>query len=164
MNLMSERDAPFCSMVRASGQGEVWTHTHDELKFTQFGWRSTTQEEGYRSKTLVGNWNEHHFDVEHQRVPKRLPSQYEHYFDTTYGSTLSTKPAGVPESLKHLAEREPIGFPGSQPELDPPLLKNEYNSFQTTSRAAYVDPRVRKEPVVPPENATQGVNNSPSKK
>ena len=36
--------------------------------------------------------------------------------------------------------RESTAFPGHQPELDPPKLKKQYNSFLTTSRAAFGDP------------------------
>ena len=71
----NERDPPFRSDVRASGLGEVWTHSHDELKFTQFGWRSTTKESSYSNNTLIGNWNEEKFDINCQNKAKRLPSQ-----------------------------------------------------------------------------------------
>lgn len=40
--------------------------------------------------------------------------------------------------------REPIAFPGHQPELDPKVLKKQYNSFVTTSRAAFGDPTSQK--------------------
>jgi len=40
--------------------------------------------------------------------------------------------------------REPTAFPGHQPELDPPKLKKHYNSFLTTSRAAFGDPTTQK--------------------
>ena len=66
---------PFCHMVRSSGLGEVWTHTHDQLKFTQFGWRCTNKENSYSKDTLVGNWNEQRFDLEKQKNAKPLPSQ-----------------------------------------------------------------------------------------
>ncbi len=70
-----EYDPPFRAQIRASGLGEVWTHTHDELKFTQFGWRCTNKENSYSNNTLVGNWNEQNFDIEKQKLAKRLPSQ-----------------------------------------------------------------------------------------
>jgi len=40
--------------------------------------------------------------------------------------------------------REPTAFPGHQPELDPPKVKKHYNSFLTTSRAAFGDPNAQK--------------------
>lgn len=40
--------------------------------------------------------------------------------------------------------REPTAFPGHQPELDPPKVKKHYNSFLTTSRAAFGDPTAQK--------------------
>jgi len=138
-------ETPFCSQVRASGLGEIWTHTHDGLKFGQFGWRCGTKENSYGTATLIGNWNEKRFDIEHQKQAKRLPSQHEHYFDTTYSASFDKQKTGVPESLTGLKERHSYAFPGHQPELDSPSLKNVYNSWQTTTRAAYVDPKLRKD-------------------
>ena len=71
-----ERDPPFHSMVRASGLGEVWSHTGDsDAKFTQFGWRCTNKENSYSTGTLIGNWNEKKFDISELRKTKPLPSQ-----------------------------------------------------------------------------------------
>ncbi|XP_070551304.1 cilia- and flagella-associated protein 68-like [Ptychodera flava] len=131
----------FRSMIRASGLGEVWTHGTDDVKFSQYGWRCTTKEDAYKPATLIGNWNEKNFDIERLKVPKRLPSQYEHYFETTQGASYNKEPAKVPEVLKHLEARETFAFPGHQPELDHPSLKAEYNAFETTSRAGYIDPK-----------------------
>jgi len=33
-------------------------------------------------------------------------------------------------------------------------LKGQYNSWETTTRSSYVDPRVRKQPVQPPTGET----------
>ncbi|XP_072166335.1 cilia- and flagella-associated protein 68-like [Diadema setosum] len=145
--MASEDEVAFRSMVRASGLGEVWTHTTDLEKFRQYGWRTTTKEDCYTPNTLVGNWNEERFDIERLRVPKRLPSQYDHYFDTTHKESYVSNPKAVPKHLLHLAAREPRAYPASQPELDPVKIKEHYNSFETTSRASYVDPRIRKSPV-----------------
>lgn len=140
-------EVAFRSMIRASGLAEEWTHTTDEKKFQQYGWRTTTKEDCYRPNTLVGNWNEERFDISKVRVPDTLPSQFGHYFDTTHKKSYVSQPKAVQKQLLHLAEREPRAFPASQPELDQPGLKAEYNSFQTTSRAAFVDPRIRNRPL-----------------
>ena len=66
---------PFCQMVRASGLAEPWTHSHEESKFDQFGWRCTTKESGFGISTLVGNYNEDRFDLKHRLKSKPLPSQ-----------------------------------------------------------------------------------------
>jgi hypothetical protein len=50
--------------------------------------------------------------------------------------------------LRATAGKVPNAFPGHQPELDHELDKEQYNSFITTSRCAYVDPQLRKSPVV----------------
>jgi len=148
-------DPPFCSMVRASGLGEIWTHNHDDLKFGQFGWRCTNKENSYGTECLIGNWNEERFDIEKQKQAKRLPSQYEHYFETTYGSSYDRTRQGVPETINNLKERHSYAFPGHQPELDSPGLKSEYNSWQTTSRAAFLNPGTRKTPLEQPAEQSQ---------
>ncbi|XP_064650873.1 cilia- and flagella-associated protein 68-like [Lineus longissimus] len=146
-NVELEQDPPFRSMIRSSGLAEVWTHTHDEQKFTQFGWRSTTKDTSYSNNTLIGNWNEQRFDIAKQRQSKRLPSQYGHYFQTSYDASHNTQPYSPPEVLKHLKARQPHAFPHHQPELDHQSQKDEYNSFETTQRVSYADPKVRKQPL-----------------
>ncbi|KAJ8313341.1 hypothetical protein KUTeg_009127 [Tegillarca granosa] len=125
-----DRNPPFRAMVRASGLAEVWTHVNDMEKFGQFGWRCTNKENSYANDTLVGNWNEERFDVSKQSEAKRIPSQHDHYFETTYG-----------------VARHPHAFPGHQPENDSVKQKAIYNSWETTTRSAYVDPKVRLQPV-----------------
>jgi len=140
----SQNVMPFVSELRATGHGEVWDHT-DEKKLQQFGWRCTNTESSYDTKTLIGNWNEQRFDINRISKPKPIPSRYNHYFETTYGSGYHTVDTSkVPEVLKHLEAREPTAFPGHQPELDPPKVKKHYNSFLTTSRAAFGDPNAQK--------------------
>lgn len=41
----------------------------------------------------------------------------------------------------------PLCFPGHHPEYDSDISRELSNSFMTTSRCAYVDPRLRKEPI-----------------
>lgn len=142
-----ESDLPFRSMITATGLAEVWTHSHDTDKLNQFGWRCTNKESSYGNSTLVGNWNEERFDVKRMKIPKRLPSQFEHYFDTTYKSEIHGKSPGVPEPLKRLKAPASHAFPGHQPDLDSPKLKDIYNSYETTSRAAYMDPKTKREPL-----------------
>ncbi|CAH3146765.1 unnamed protein product [Pocillopora meandrina] len=165
----SQNIMPFVSELRATGHGEVWDHT-DEKKLQQFGWRCTNTESSYNTNTLIGNWNEQRFDINRISKPKPIPSQisrksertkssrkylnrnlfdsnlqYNHYFETTYGTGYhAVDRSKVPEALKHLEAREPIAFPGHQPELDPKVLKKQYNSFVTTSRAAFGDPTLQK--------------------
>ncbi|XP_077985072.1 cilia- and flagella-associated protein 68-like [Glandiceps talaboti] len=150
----------FRSMIRASGLGEVWTHGTDQVKFNQYGWRCTTKEDSYKPCTLIGNWNEKNFDIERVKVPKRLPSQYGHYFESTYDSCYNKGPAQVPEVLKHLEARDSYAYPGHQPEFDSGETKAVYNSFQTTSRAAYIDPKNWKLPS--PQTSQTGPLNPPS--
>ena len=73
------------------GHGEVWTHTREDLKMQQFGWRCTNKESSYSNKTLTGNWNEErcNYDKALQNIP--LPSQvaYE-YFTSEVGNLWPT--------------------------------------------------------------------------
>lgn len=53
-----------------------------------------------------------------------------------------------------LSEPHSHSFPGHQPEIDNSKLKAIYNSWETTSRSAYVDPRVRLSPTQTPQQST----------
>ncbi|XP_065056543.1 cilia- and flagella-associated protein 68-like [Rhopilema esculentum] len=140
---MSSRP-PFCGYLTASGQGETWDHS-DGNKFKQFGWRCTTNETGYSHETLIGNWNEERYDTRNMSINKPIPSQYSHYFQTSYENDFKTKGkvSNLPDYVKKIggAVSEPRSFPHHQPELDPRELKQTYNSFETTSQSAYKDPR-----------------------
>ncbi|KAI0240430.1 hypothetical protein LSAT2_008827 [Lamellibrachia satsuma] len=145
---------PFCSIQRsAAGQSEMWKHLNDrDIKFGQFGWRCTNSESLYRNGILIGNWCEESNDIKELRKAKRLPSQHAHYYETIHDTDYNVKGGKPPPELVHLKARLPHAFPHHQPVLDPQLMKDIYNSFETTSRQAYVDPRVRKAPVgCPPE-------------
>ena len=93
-------DPTFKGFLKASGQAEVWDDT-DKKKFSQFGWRTRTTESAYSSDTLIGNWNEERFDVTKLAQSKRLPSQYDHYFETTYRQAYAKSPPKVPEALRY---------------------------------------------------------------
>ncbi|XP_055958912.1 cilia- and flagella-associated protein 68-like [Patella vulgata] len=136
----------FRSMVRSSGLAEEWVHENDNSKFGQVGWRCTTKEDAYSNTTLIGNWNEKRFDISRIKN-KPLPSQYNHYFESTYDASHNVAPNQMPRELKHLKARHPHAFPSHQPELDHHSLKSQYNSWETTSRGSYVSPKVRQQPV-----------------
>lgn len=72
---VTETDPPFRAMVRASGLGEVWTHSTESSKFNQFGWRCTNKENSFSNDTLIGNWNEERFDNNISRQAQRIPGQ-----------------------------------------------------------------------------------------
>ncbi|XP_008259732.2 cilia- and flagella-associated protein 68 isoform X1 [Oryctolagus cuniculus] len=111
---------PHCgSIINADGHGEVWTDWTDMSKFFQYGWRCTTNENSYSNRTLMGNWNQERYDLRNIVQPKPLPSQFGHYFETTYDTSYNNH---MPLST-HRFKREPHWFPGHQPELDPPQYK-----------------------------------------
>lgn len=107
------------SLINADGHAEVWTDWNDISKFFQYGWRCTTNENTYSNRTLIGNWNQERYDLRNIIQPKPLPSQFGHYFETTYDTSYNNK---IPLSA-HRFKREPHWFPGHQPELDPPRYK-----------------------------------------
>ncbi|XP_003923770.1 cilia- and flagella-associated protein 68 isoform X1 [Saimiri boliviensis] len=119
-NLVCFLTNPHCgSLINADGHGEVWTDWNSTSKFFQYGWRCTTNENTYSNRTLMGNWNQERYDLRNVVQPKPLPSQFGHYFETTYDTSYNNK---MPLST-HRFKREPHWFPGHQPELDPPQYK-----------------------------------------
>ncbi|KAL8173569.1 UNVERIFIED_CONTAM: hypothetical protein K2H54_009129 [Gekko kuhli] len=114
-------------LLRANGHGEVWTDWNSTSKFSQYGWRCTTNEDSYSNKTLLGNWNQERYDIQRVLQPKPLPSQFGHYFESTYSTDYSKE---MPHSTRRVT-REPHWFPGHQPELEPPPVKR-------TARSCYM--------------------------
>ena len=92
----------FQGFLKASGQAELWDRGAGRGKKSsdQLGWCRTHTTE-YSSDTLIGNWNEERFDVTKLAQSKCLPSQYSHYFETTYSQGYSRSPHKVPEVLKY---------------------------------------------------------------
>nr|XP_012325982.1 uncharacterized protein LOC105729625 isoform X3 [Aotus nancymaae]XP_012325983.1 uncharacterized protein LOC105729625 isoform X3 [Aotus nancymaae] len=83
---------PHCgSLINADGHGEVWTDWNSTSKFFQYGWRCTTNENTYSNCTLMGNWNQERYDLRNVVQPKPLPSQFGHYFETTYDTSYNNK-------------------------------------------------------------------------
>ncbi|KAF5921157.1 hypothetical protein HPG69_018557 [Diceros bicornis minor] len=123
------------SLINADGHAEVWTDWNDMSKFFQYGWRCTTNENAYSNRTLMGNWNQERYDLRNIVQPKPLPSQFGHYFETTYDTSYNHK---MPLST-HRFKREPHWFPGHQPELDPPQYKCTEKS---TYMSSYSKPQI----------------------
>ncbi|XP_055963561.1 cilia- and flagella-associated protein 68 isoform X2 [Sorex fumeus] len=123
------------SLINADGHAEVWTDWNDISKFFQYGWRCSTNEDAYSIRTLMGNWNQERFDIKYIIQPKPLPSQFGHYFETTYGASYNSQ---VPIPT-HRYIRESHWFPGHQPELEPPQPKcTEKSNYQNS----YVEPQI----------------------
>ena len=101
----------FQGFVKASGQAELWDKGAGKLKSGDqlVGWcrKHTTD---YLSDTLIGNWNEERFDVTKLAQSKCLPSQYSHYFETTYSQGYSRTPQKVPEVLKYSRGKNGIKY------------------------------------------------------
>jgi len=135
-------EKPFTHLT-ASGNGEVYDQGNAN-KFQQFGWRCTTNETGFKSDTLIGNWNEERYDVRYLSKNKPINSQYSHYFATTHGIDFKSdkKTEELPSHVKLFGgkQSEPRTFPRHQPELDHPAFKRHYNKFESTSMAAYKNP------------------------
>ncbi|KAM4652356.1 cilia- and flagella-associated protein 68 [Discoglossus pictus] len=109
----------YTSALEADGHGEVWVDINPYSKFKQYGWRCTTNEDSYSNKTLMGNWNQERYDLNKVQERKPLPSQYGHYYQTSYSNEYANKAGDVRQAF----QKEPHSFPGHQPELDPPQAK-----------------------------------------
>jgi len=146
------RSPAFRSMVRgATGGGEIWTHANEDVKMRQFGWRCTNSESLYESDTLIGNWNEAKFDLKEIKKNKPLPGQYDHYYTSTNAEAYNMDPLHrYPEDIKMFKERLPHAYSVHQPELDSASHKVVCNSWQTTQRGSYIDPKLREQPVKGP--------------
>ncbi|XP_040282346.1 UPF0686 protein C11orf1 homolog [Bufo bufo] len=115
----------FGSDLKADGHGEVWLDIRPDTKFKQYGWRCTTKEDSYCNKTLIGNWNQEHYDLCKLAERKPTVSQYAHYYETSYGAEyLRNKGSAGRQVFK----REPHVFPGHQPELNPPQSQSQRKS------------------------------------
>ncbi|XP_065800587.1 cilia- and flagella-associated protein 68 [Muntiacus reevesi] len=123
------------SLINANGHAEVWTDWNDMSKFFQYGWRCNTNEDAYSNRTLMGNWNQERYDIKNIVQPKPLPSQFGHYFETTYDTSYNNR---RPLST-HRFKREPHWFPGHQPELVPPPYKCTEKSVYMSS---YSEPQI----------------------
>ncbi|XP_036845408.1 UPF0686 protein C11orf1 homolog isoform X2 [Oncorhynchus mykiss] len=124
---------PFHYMLRASGQSEVWSDARPEDKFHQYGWRCGTSEDGYGTRTLIGNWVEQQKDITQYRKARPLPSQFSHYFDSTYSSSFNREEKRPIYSLR----KESKSFPGQQLELDLPqegLHQHQSHTHHTPPR------------------------------
>ncbi|XP_029419264.1 UPF0686 protein C11orf1 homolog isoform X1 [Nannospalax galili] len=130
------RNPHYGSLIYADGRGEVRTDWNNLSKFFQYGWRCTTNENSYSNCTLMGNWNQERYDLKNIVKPKPLPSQYGHYFETTYATSYNSKKPLSTHRFKH----EPHWFPGHQPELEPPQHKCTEKSTYINS---YSKPQAR---------------------
>ena len=117
---------------------------NDTDKFKDSIWKCTTNEGCYKTATLVGNWNESRFDVEYIAKNRPLPSQYNHYYESSHKASYKNtgKMDELPRHVKLLngIQTEPRSFPGHQPERDLPSFKPSYSDLESTSMAAYKPP------------------------
>ncbi|XP_037661696.1 UPF0686 protein C11orf1 homolog [Choloepus didactylus] len=96
------RNPHYGSFINADGHAEVWTDWNDMSKFFQYEWRCTTNENAYLNHTLMGNWNQERYDLRNIMQSKPLPTQYGHYFETTYNASYKKchfQPIDVSECL-----------------------------------------------------------------
>ena len=69
----TNQEIPFTNLS-ASGNGDIYDIS-DAKKFVEFGWRCSTNETGFTSETLNGNWNEERYDIKYMAKKKPIPSQ-----------------------------------------------------------------------------------------
>ncbi|CAF0778179.1 unnamed protein product [Rotaria sp. Silwood1] len=92
----------------------------------------------YSNQTLIYNWQEERADIKNERIQKPLPSQYDHYFPTTYECAYGTIRGDPPRpEVRNLELPRNYAFPGHQPEFDFPEMKASVNTYVTEYRAGY---------------------------
>ncbi|KAG8434481.1 hypothetical protein GDO86_012745 [Hymenochirus boettgeri] len=107
------------------------------LRKEQFCWGYATNENSYSQKTLMGNWNQEQFDLCNLEKRKPLPSQYAHYYQTSYNLSFNKT-----KDTRHVVTRETHFFPGHQPELIPPEYKPLQKSCYMTDFVSHYPPSV----------------------
>lgn len=133
----------FRSEIRASGAGEQWNHDDDDnIKFQQFGWRCTNDENAYGEDVLIGNYNEKRFDIKRLLTDYKTIGHYKNYYETTYGYGYKNKtPVEAGQERLNLEKRildqglVPASFPAHQPSLD--FDQDIASRMVTTSQLAY---------------------------
>ncbi|XP_075460526.1 cilia- and flagella-associated protein 68 isoform X1 [Ascaphus truei] len=110
----------YSSLQQANRDKEILINFEPECKFKPYSWLCTTKEDSYSNKTLIGNWNQERFDLRTLQERKPLPSQYAHYYQTSYASEY---PEQHSLYVRKVLQKEPHCFPGHQPELNPPQSK-----------------------------------------
>ncbi|XP_018419523.1 PREDICTED: UPF0686 protein C11orf1 homolog [Nanorana parkeri] len=116
--------ADYNSDLKADGHGEVWVDSEPGAKLKQYGWRCTTKEDSYSNKTLLGNWNQEHYDLRKLEERKPLPSQYAHYYKTSYSADYTRNGGSAVRQVPHV-------FPAHQPELETPKYRTLQKSCYT---------------------------------
>ncbi|CAF0989995.1 unnamed protein product [Didymodactylos carnosus] len=92
----------------------------------------------FGNETLIYNWREERADIKYERIPKPLPSQYDHYFGTTYEDAYGTMRGCPPRvETRGLELSREKAFPGHQPEFDTNQMKSSVNTYLTEYRAGY---------------------------
>ena len=117
-----------------------------EEAINQNEWISNTTQTSYSANTLIGNWYEDVFDIKNLAKSKCIPSQYNHYFETTYRKDISKERPPVPKVLVQYREPETGAYPAHQPILDTSRAKAECNSYVSSYSAAYNATRVEEQP------------------
>jgi len=129
----------FRSDIKATGYGECWSHTNENFKFKQYGWRC--REGRFNPSVMVGNWNEQQFDNRVKSQLKPLPSQFSHHFVTSHSvEYVNRKPKNPVSEVIELKKQRNANIPCAYPCHQP--VAPHTSSYQTTSRRDYTSPVV----------------------
>lgn len=89
----------FSGFVKAEGQATSMPKRMPQPKSgTHWANRKT-----YSEGTLIYNWNEDKFDVRSMSKLVPQPSQFDHYYQSTYRDSYSSDTPKMPDCLKHTA-------------------------------------------------------------
>lgn len=96
MSAVVEESPKFTGFVKATGHTTTWTRSNIQ-KLNELRWAELKT---YSAGTLISNWNEDKYDVKSMSKCRPLPSQYDHYYVTTYRGSFGNTPTKVPDVLR----------------------------------------------------------------
>lgn len=89
--------ATFSGFVKVSGRTKTWDNKKN-CRSDKLRW---AEDKTYSDGTLIYNWNEDKFDLKKISQSTPLPSQFDHYYHTTYKRSFSKEQPKVPDLLKY---------------------------------------------------------------
>ncbi len=91
-----EENPTFTGFLKASGRTTTWSKSSRQ-RLNEIRWAEL---QTYNTSTLIANWNEDKYDVRNVSKRSPLPSQYDHYYVTTYRRSYAKAPMKPPDVLR----------------------------------------------------------------
>ena len=91
-----EESPTFTGFLKASGRTTTWSKSSRQ-RLNEIRWAEL---QTYTAGTLIANWNEDKYDIRSMSKCSPLPSQYDHYYITTYRNSYAKAPMKPPDALR----------------------------------------------------------------